>query len=70
MRKGMKKKNCVALTKPSYASKLAAAQQQKGRLTLEEKNKAEELEKCQKNSRKGRMDRKSCIQEQILDMKQ
>lgn len=35
MRKGMKKKNRIALIKPSYASKLAAAQKQKGRVTLE-----------------------------------
>lgn len=32
----MKKKNCVALTKLSYASKLAAAQQQKEEIRREE----------------------------------
>lgn len=39
---------------------------QKGRVTLEEKNKAEEIEKYQKKSRKGRLHRKSFIQEKIL----
>lgn len=66
----MKKKYCVALTKLSYASKLAAAKEQKGKVTLEEKNKAEEVEKCQKKSRIGILHRKSFIQEKILDMKQ
>lgn len=48
----MKKKNCVALMKLSYASKSAAAQWQKGRVTLEEKNKAEETRKRPENVKK------------------